>query len=199
MKEGGVMDQVTHELQIEALPTAIPDYITVDVSGMEIAATMHLSELTAPEGVAFLDDLEETIVATVVVPTEVEEPDEIEEETELVGEEGEAAEAEEPDEAGGDEGPAATPRRARTPEPVPPPLRRWRGWGRQGRLAGGRPGQPGRSLRAHPPQHRLRGGQRWPPSAGACRRPGRATPGCTPTAAPGRAALAWGSCSRRRT
>ncbi len=101
VKEGGVMEQVAHQLQIEALPTALPDFITVDVSGMEIAATMHLSELTPPEGVVFLDDLEETIVATVVVPTEVEEPDEVEEETELVGEEGEAAEGEE---AGGDEG-----------------------------------------------------------------------------------------------
>ena len=91
VKEGGVLEHVTHQLNIEALPTAIPDYIAVDVSGMEIAATMHLSELTAPEGVEFLDDLEETIIATVVVPTEVEEP-EIEEETELVGEDGEPLE-----------------------------------------------------------------------------------------------------------
>jgi hypothetical protein len=59
---------------------------------MEIAATMHLSEVPAPEGVEFLDDLEETIIATVVVPTEVEEPEEIEEETELVGEDGEPIE-----------------------------------------------------------------------------------------------------------
>ena len=59
---------------------------------MEIAATMHLSEVTAPAGVEFLDDLEETIIATVVVPTEVEEPEEIEEETELVGEDGEPIE-----------------------------------------------------------------------------------------------------------
>jgi large subunit ribosomal protein L25 len=91
VKEGGVLEHVTHQLNIEALPTAIPDYIAVDVSGMEIAATMHLSELTAPEGVEFLDDPEETIIATVVVPTEVEEP-EIEEETELVGEDGEPLE-----------------------------------------------------------------------------------------------------------
>jgi large subunit ribosomal protein L25 len=91
VKEGGVLDHVTHQLNIEALPTAIPDYVTVDVSGMEIAATLHLSEVTPPEGVTFLDDLEETIVATVVVPTEVEEP-EIEEETELVGDEAEAEE-----------------------------------------------------------------------------------------------------------
>ena len=94
IKEGGVLDQVTHQLNIEALPTAIPDVIVVDVSGMEIAATMHLSELTPPEGVTFLDDLEETIIASVVVPTEVEEPEEIEEETELVGEDGEPIEAE---------------------------------------------------------------------------------------------------------
>jgi large subunit ribosomal protein L25 len=90
IKEGGVLEHVTHQLNIEALPTAIPDVIVVDVSGMEIAATMHLSEIKAPEGVEFLDDLEETIIATVVVPTEVEEPEEIEEETELVGEEAEA-------------------------------------------------------------------------------------------------------------
>jgi large subunit ribosomal protein L25 len=94
VKEGGVLEHVTHQLNIEALPTAIPDAIVVDVSGMEIAATMHLSEVTPPEGVEFLDDPEETIIATVVVPTEVEEPEEIEEETELVGEEAEAAEAE---------------------------------------------------------------------------------------------------------
>ena len=92
IKEGGVLEHVTHQLNIEALPTDIPDAIHVDVSGLEIAATMHLSELAAPQGVTFLDDPEETIIATVVVPTEVEEPEEIEEETELVGEEA-AAEA----------------------------------------------------------------------------------------------------------
>ncbi|MET0614078.1 MAG: 50S ribosomal protein L25 [Thermoleophilaceae bacterium] len=91
IKEGGVLEHVTHELNIEALPTDIPDVIHVDVSGLEIAATMHLSEITAPQGVTFLDDPEETIIATVVVPTEVEEP-EIEEETVLVGEDGEPLE-----------------------------------------------------------------------------------------------------------
>jgi len=93
IKEGGVLDQPTHELNIEALPTDIPERIEVDVSGMESAATMHLSAVSAPEGVVFLDDLEETIVATVVVPTEVEEP-EVEEEAELVGDEAAGAEGE---------------------------------------------------------------------------------------------------------
>jgi large subunit ribosomal protein L25 len=91
VKEGGVLEHVTRELNIEALPTSIPENITVDVSHLEVAGTMHLSEVTAPEGVEFLDDPEETIVATITTPTEVEEP-ELEEETELVGEEGEGAE-----------------------------------------------------------------------------------------------------------
>ena len=97
VKEGGVLEQVTHQLHIEALPTDIPEAIVVDMSGMQIAATMHLSEVTPPPGVTFLDDPEETIIATIVVPTEIEEPEEIEEETELVGEavpEGEEAPAE---------------------------------------------------------------------------------------------------------
>ena len=109
IKEGGVLEQVTHQLNIEALPTAIPEFVSVDVSGMEIAATMNLSEVAVPEGVTFLDDPEETIIATVVVPTEVEEP-EIEEETELVGEgvEGEEVEGEEGAAEGeGEEAPAS--------------------------------------------------------------------------------------------
>jgi large subunit ribosomal protein L25 len=93
IKEGGVLEHVTHQLNIEALPTAIPDFVSVDVSGMEIAGTLSLSAVTAPEGVTFLDDPDETVIATVVVPTEVEEP-EIEEETELVGEEVEGEEVE---------------------------------------------------------------------------------------------------------
>ena len=104
VKEGGVLEHVTRELNIEALPTAIPDNIVVDVSHLDIAATMHLSELTAPEGVTFLDDPEETIIATVVPPTEVEEPEEVEEETELIGEDGEPIEAEAGAEEGAGEG-----------------------------------------------------------------------------------------------
>ena len=94
VKEGGVLEQVTRELTIEALPGDIPEKIEVDVSGLEAAATMPLRELTAPPGVEFVDDPEETIIATITVPTEVPEEPEVEEETELVAE-GEAAEGEE--------------------------------------------------------------------------------------------------------
>jgi large subunit ribosomal protein L25 len=93
-KEGGVLEQITRELNVEALPTAIPESIVHDVSEMQIGETIILSALSVPDGVTLLDDLEETMVATLSPPrlqAEVEE--EIEAETELVGEsDGDASE-----------------------------------------------------------------------------------------------------------
>lgn len=93
--EGGVLNQETRELNIEALPGDIPDSIVFDVSKMEMNATATLSELTAPEGVTFLDDPEETVLATITPPTLEPVEEEIETETELVGEDGEPLEGEE--------------------------------------------------------------------------------------------------------
>ena len=106
VKEGGVLEHVTRELNVSALPTDIPDRIVADVSGLGIAETMVLSAIEAPAGVEFLDD-PETVVATVTAPTEIEEPEELEEEVAEVGEEGEPAEeaaAEEGAEEGAAEG-----------------------------------------------------------------------------------------------
>ena len=92
-----MLEHVARELEIEALPTDIPESIVVDVSHMEILGTLTLSEVAAVEGVEFLaENPEEFTIATIVPPTKEEEP-EIEEETELVGEDGEPlAEGEEP-------------------------------------------------------------------------------------------------------
>src|SRR5204862_967596 len=79
VKGGGVLEQVTRELNVEALPTDIPENITIDASHLEAAATMHLSEVSAPQGVEFLDDPEDTIIATITVPTEEPEEPEVEE------------------------------------------------------------------------------------------------------------------------
>ena len=94
VKEGGVLEQVTRELNVEALPTAIPDVIEHDVGAMEINDTITLAAVAAPEGVKLLDDPDETVIATLLPPRLPEEEEEIEQETELVGEgvEGEAAE-----------------------------------------------------------------------------------------------------------
>jgi large subunit ribosomal protein L25 len=91
--EGGVLSQGAVEINIEALPGDIPDSLHFDVSGMEMNATATLSQLTAPEGVTLLDDPEETVLATITPPTKEPEPEEIETETELVGEGEEGEEA----------------------------------------------------------------------------------------------------------
>ncbi len=86
VKEGGVLEHITRELHIEALPTSIPESITYDVSGMDINDTVTLSQVTVPEGITLLDDPEDTVVATLSPPRLESEDDELEEETGLVGE-----------------------------------------------------------------------------------------------------------------
>jgi large subunit ribosomal protein L25 len=103
VREGGVLSQVTNEISIEALPLEVPQGLEVDVSGMAIGDTLRLTELEVPEGVTLLDDPEEVVLATVTLPTRVEEPEEVAEgEEEAV--EGEAAEGEAPaaEETGGE-------------------------------------------------------------------------------------------------
>jgi large subunit ribosomal protein L25 len=93
-KEGGVLEHITREVNIEALPSDIPEALVLDVSAMEINDTLTLAAVTAPAGVTILDDVEETTVATLTPPRLVEEEEEIEEETELIGEGEEPGEAE---------------------------------------------------------------------------------------------------------
>jgi large subunit ribosomal protein L25 len=106
---GGVLDQITREVNVEALPNDIPETITFDVSKMEINDTLYLSSLAAPKGVTLLDDLEETTLVTLSPPNvdveaEEEAEEAIEQETGVVGEgEGDeeaAADAEESADAG---------------------------------------------------------------------------------------------------
>lgn len=100
IKGGGVLEQVTREINIEALPNEIPDVIEHDVSGVEVGDTITLSAVTPPSGVVLLDDLEETVILTVTPPRLSAEPtDEIETETEVVGEAASGGEG-----AGGDGG-----------------------------------------------------------------------------------------------
>jgi large subunit ribosomal protein L25 len=75
VKEGGVLSQVSREINVEALPMEIPERLELDVSGMEMNATLRLADLPAREGVTYLDDPEETVLATVTMPTRVEEPE----------------------------------------------------------------------------------------------------------------------------
>ena len=97
VKEGGVLEQVTREVNIEALPTDIPDTLSYDVSALVIGDTITLESLSVPSEVTLLDE-PETVLVTLNPPRLViEEEPEVEEETELVGEgeEGEAPPSEE--------------------------------------------------------------------------------------------------------
>ena len=108
VKEGGVLSQVSRELNVEALPMEIPDHLELDVSGMAIGDTLRLVDLPMQEGVTYLDDPEETVLATVTMPTVfVEpEPEEVEGEELEEGELPEGEEAPEGEAAEGGEAPA---------------------------------------------------------------------------------------------
>ena len=67
---GGVMDQTLRELSIRVDPSAIPDHIEVDVTGVQIGHSIHVSELTLPEGVEVLND-PEAPVCVVAAPRAV--------------------------------------------------------------------------------------------------------------------------------
>jgi large subunit ribosomal protein L25 len=103
VKAGGVLEHVTRETTVEALPTDIPERIVADVSAMEIGDTLTLSALSVPEGVKLIADEPDEVTIATLSPPRVEEAPEpsLEEEAELVGEEGEAPAAEEGGEAEG--------------------------------------------------------------------------------------------------
>jgi large subunit ribosomal protein L25 len=76
VREGGVLEHVTREITVEALPTAIPEQITVDVSEMDINDTINLAAVPMPSGVKLMaDDPEEITIATLSPPRVEEEPE----------------------------------------------------------------------------------------------------------------------------
>jgi large subunit ribosomal protein L25 len=104
VKEGGVLEQITRELNVQALPTAIPESIVHEVGEMQIGETILLGALQVPDGVTLLDDLEETVLATLSPPRlQSEAEEEIEAETELVGDDGAEAQADGAEDSSGEE------------------------------------------------------------------------------------------------
>jgi large subunit ribosomal protein L25 len=87
---GGVLDQQQREVLILCFADSIPDDIEVDVSGMELGDSLHLTDIKVPAGVEFHSDSSLT-VATVLVPRGLKEDEEQPAEEGEEGEEGEAA------------------------------------------------------------------------------------------------------------
>jgi large subunit ribosomal protein L25 len=67
--EGGILDQIMHELTIQVDPGNIPNHIDVDVSGVKLGKSLHVSDLTLPAGVKVMDDAGSTVC--VVAPPKV--------------------------------------------------------------------------------------------------------------------------------
>ena len=94
-KEGGVLNQVLTELNVEALPMEVPASVDFDISALHLGDSAHLSQVALPDGVTLLDDGDTVFVAVTQPTREVEpEPEEGAEGEEAL--EGEAAEGEEP-------------------------------------------------------------------------------------------------------
>lgn len=61
-KEGGIVEHLTREVRVECLPRDIPENVPFDISALNLGESMHLSDLTPPPGVTFLDSLETALV-----------------------------------------------------------------------------------------------------------------------------------------
>lgn len=59
--EGGILDQVLHQLHIAVDPASIPNHIDVDVSNLKVGKSLHVADLVLPAGVKVLDDPGSTI------------------------------------------------------------------------------------------------------------------------------------------
>jgi len=70
--EGGFVDFMTREVEIECLPKDIPENIKVDIAGLHLHQSLKLAEVTAPEGVKFVTD-PATVVVLIGVPHKEEE------------------------------------------------------------------------------------------------------------------------------
>jgi large subunit ribosomal protein L25 len=106
-KVGGVVQQVARELNVEALPADVPEYVEVDIAALELGESLRLQEVAAVNGVTFLDD-PDTVIANCASPrglTEAEEAGEVEGEATADGEaSAESAAGDAEDAAAPDEG-----------------------------------------------------------------------------------------------
>lgn len=67
IQEGGILEEILREIEVECLPASIPNVIEIDVSQLGIGDSIHIGDLTLPEGVTVLHDPDETII-TILSP-----------------------------------------------------------------------------------------------------------------------------------
>jgi len=70
-REGGVLDQVVYEIEIECMPKDLPQTVTANVSALKLNQVLHLKDITLPQGVKVLEDLSMTVASVKSVKEEV--------------------------------------------------------------------------------------------------------------------------------
>ena len=73
IKRGGVLNVVLHEITVRTKPASIPEFFEVDLTGLEIGHSIHLSTLAVPEGVRVVSRDKNATVASIAAPTVVRE------------------------------------------------------------------------------------------------------------------------------
>ena len=105
LKRGGVLNVVSHELELVCDAASIPNEIHIALDGLDIGDSIHIGQVNLPEGVTPANTDEDFTVATIVAPSAMKAEEEeaaAEGEVPTVGEEGEEAEGEEAKEEGGE-------------------------------------------------------------------------------------------------
>lgn len=100
--EGGFVDFVTREVELECLPRAIPEHIEVDISGLHLHQSIKIEDLSLPEGAKWVSDLD-TVIAMIHAQAKEEvivEEEELGEEVIAEEEEPEVIKKEKPEEEG---------------------------------------------------------------------------------------------------
>jgi len=70
---GGILEETMHQVHLRLDPASIPDHIDVDVTALTIGHSIHIRELTLPEGVTVLDDANATVCVCTAPKAVVEE------------------------------------------------------------------------------------------------------------------------------
>ena len=63
VKDGGLLDFATHAVEVECIPTAIPEHVDVDVTELGIGHSIHLGDISLPAGVKVLGDPKAPVVS----------------------------------------------------------------------------------------------------------------------------------------
>lgn len=93
IKQGGIINAVRHDIELACPANAIPESIDIDLTGLELGDSIHISSISLPEGVTPIIDDRDFTIATIAAPSALKSDEEDAEAVE--GEEGEEGEAEE--------------------------------------------------------------------------------------------------------